>query len=239
MLGNKFSVSFKHILWIVFFCLFATKYKEILSSRLKKWGIVITLYSILISLFIDCMTGVIGCLIVLFMIIYQTKLQPLVNKKYTIILCFVLSAIFVFFVSFVMSNELVVYLVTSVFKRDITLTGRTDLYLMMFNIIKDRLLFGYGYGSSIIITPLALNYGNIQNAFWDLVMQIGLVGLAFVFVFINLIPIKSRNYYIMMYLLALIITGTVEITYGASFIIYIYYSIILDKNNKNKISLGK
>ncbi|MGF1568121.1 MAG: O-antigen ligase family protein [Nodosilinea sp.] len=76
-------------------------------------------------------------------------------------------------------------LVLGFFDKDLTLTGRTEIWPAAINKIQERPWLGYGFNgfwhdirgeSADIIRTVRWNVGNSHNGFLDLILQLGLVG---------------------------------------------------------------
>lgn len=79
------------------------------------------------------------------------------------------------------------YVVLDLLNRDVTLTGRGDLWLAVVDMIRQRPWLGYGYGafwlgmdgpSSYVVTLINWNAPHAHNGFLDISLDVGLVGLA-------------------------------------------------------------
>jgi exopolysaccharide production protein ExoQ len=77
--------------------------------------------------------------------------------------------------------------------RDLTFTGRTDIWALLIPIAKQHIILGLGYGSFWINSPLpwpGLNEGH--NGYLDVTLELGLVGLAILLAFLASYYRKAR-----------------------------------------------
>jgi exopolysaccharide production protein ExoQ len=77
--------------------------------------------------------------------------------------------------------------------RDLTFTGRTDIWALLIPIAKKHIIVGLGYGSFWINSPLpwpGLNEGH--NGYLDVTLELGLVGLVILLAFLGSFYRKAR-----------------------------------------------
>lgn len=214
LVGNKFSVSFLHLALLMLYSISRKTIKFDLKFLL------ISSLSIFISYYVNCATGLIANIILSVFYVYNEFFEKILKGKKIILINMAFSGLFIMLVDLFINSGIVQNIIVNVLHRDITLTGRTIVYSMILKFMKTCPVTGYGYGSSVIIIPTILGFSNCQNAFWDLAIQIGLFGILFIILLIIISPSKG-NFSIVAYLITLILSGTVEITYGPGFIIYI------------------
>lgn len=118
--------------------------------------------------------------------------------------------------------------VVNVLHRDVTMTGRTEIYGAYIDVMKDNWLWGYGYIRSVnIFKPLFFGCANAQNAVLQWITQIGILAVGimltlFIVIFAQLS--KKKDLKPIMPILALVYTfiflGTVEITINMNFFLW-------------------
>lgn len=127
-----------------------------------------------------------------------------------------------FLYEFILSNVYVQDFVINVLHRSLTLTGRTDIYPLLLSVMRKRIWFGYGYGTTYDISVRYFGYADTQNALSEWIIQIGVIGVAFIFLLLFNIFKKAKkenlssrwNYSLILYIYVLTILGTVEISFG-------------------------
>lgn len=186
--GTKFQVVYLHFFLIAFFF----SYKGESLRGIKKSSYVnkslFTVYIVLTALMaikVRTVTGILGVVALLFFLwIAEKNINVLLNVK-TFMIALLLSGLFVFFFDVVLSNHYVIYLVTRVFGKDITLTLRTAIYSILPDVMSSHWLMGYGYGSSYEVL-MRYGYANPQNGVMEWIQQVGFVGTIPLFVWMGI-----------------------------------------------------
>lgn len=246
LVGTKFSVAYLHMdlltLWVI------NSNKSIRAYHFSKWKVALAAaYIVAVSVRVDCMTGVMGCatLVILFLLIDSPKRRKLLPFTSPTILLMVMAGtvIFAFVVDRIMAIPAVTYLVEDVLGRDTTLTGRTNIYYMYVDRMPGHWLSGYGYGNGNEVAVSMFGYENVQNAFLQWVLQVGLLttgalAALMVQIFRHLRRKRTRNQSRVLPLVALIymfiILGTIETTFNMALILWFMLAYML-VNEKQRV----
>lgn len=231
LIGSKFNVAYFHIDLLV---LWSIKKEAWTHSIVKLKGVLyigmpLILY---ISVYIDCMTGVVGCvaLILLFELMNtpaKRKIMQLGSPTVLVVLL-VASIIFPLLVDSVLSIPTVVSFIENILNRSTTLTGRLDIYQKYYDAMKGHWLWGYGYGNGYTISMRKFGYANAQNALLQWILQTGLVATGLLVILMVIVVNQVKRFgkieqcapwLIMIYLY--VILGTVEVTFSMSFLLWI------------------
>ena len=232
LVGTKFSVAYLHMNLLTVWMM--NNKRTIMSYRLSLGKIILAaLFVIAISFRTDCMTGVLGCviLVVLFILIESPNRGRLLRftTPGMLLLSMAGSVVFAFVAEIVLSLPFVTYLIKNVFGRDTSLTGRTVVYLRYIQTIPTHWLTGYGYGNAYEVTSTQFYYDNVQNALLQWGLQIGViatVGLVLLLlkIFGQISWKNTRNMPRILLLVALIYTyvilGTIETTLNMAMILW-------------------
>lgn len=238
LIGTKFQVVYHHMLVIGLYMLVtqsATENKR--SVNYYKRNLVLTgmiALTILISVRIDCSTGIVGVLCLL-AFTWLININRDFFSRPVVFVGFVLLAFgFMWGFEAVLNNKQIITLVTVYLQRSISLTGRTIIYAKMPNVMSNHWMFGYGYGSTYEICRSKIGFADTQNALMEWIMQIGVVGtvallVVLVYAFSNSAVLKNKKQWVWFagYIYTLVFIGTVEITYTMYFfavLILIYVS---------------
>ena len=232
IVGSKFAVSYLHMnlltLWNV-----RSMWRP-LKRRMPKWLIVLlAAYIVCVALRVDCMTGIIGCLalVLLFGLVRSPKRGRLLQftSPTVLVLVLVASVAFVVLVDAILDLPFVQFVVEDVFQRNLTLTGRTNIYNAYFRRMEGHMLLGYGLGNANIASVTMFGYENVQNALLQWVLQIGVpatVALVLVMVQIFRQVHRKRLHNMRMILpivaliYAYILLGTVEVSFDMMFLMW-------------------
>ena len=230
LIGSKFSVAYLHIYLLAFFLL-KHSFKQSLNMRQVLSFILLSLLTIYISIRVDCNTGLIGSLLLMFFImIFRTNNRTL--RVFTSPLLFIgfifASSVIAFLFEIIIQTPIITNFITNTLGRDLTLTGRTEIYSVFASSMSGHWLWGYGFGNAYTASMSLFGYANAQNALLQWILQIGLVPVIFLVIFWAYIMFqvsKKKNLSQIMPAIALIyvfiILGTVEITYSMNFILWI------------------
>lgn len=233
LVGSKFAVSYLHMnlltLWRV-----RSMWRP-LKRRMPKWLIaLLAAYVVCIALRVECMTGIVGCLalVMLFGMVRSPKRGRLLQftSPMILVLMLVASVAFVVLVDAILDMPPVQYVVEEVFQRNLTLTGRTNIYNAYFRRMEGHMLLGYGFGNANIASVTMFGYENVQNALLQWVLQVGVpatVGLVLVMVqiFRQIHRKRLHNMHMILPIVALVYTyiflGTVEVSFDMMFILWL------------------
>lgn len=231
LIGTKFSVSYAHIYLLAFF-LSKTRNRSVVNQINVLLLIVYITIVFFITSKVDCNTGLIGCIIFVALVLILNASPSNALKKFGAPVLFTIiligSALFAFASEQILSLPSVANFVVNVLHRDVTMTGRTEIYGVYLDVMKEHWLWGYGYIRSVnIFKPLFFGCANAQNALLQWITQIGILSTGIlVTLFITIFKQLSKNKDLktIMPMIALIYTfvllGTVEITINMNFFLW-------------------
>lgn len=221
--GNKFAVAFLHMIFTSLFCCHQDdSWKENWFGRIK--FVLLGIYNIFICMLMKCGTGMIGCVLIMVLCLFRKYLSRIINKPLTfVVVLIVLNYLFIG-TNVVLSNPIVQNFILMIGK-DLTLTGRIDIYPKLAEIIKARPLIGYGDSTQIVMR--IVGYGNAQNGVFHIFIQYGFIGTIMFFYMccktIASIGKKRINlaYPILAYVIAMVVCSLVEICFSYNFLLAI------------------
>ena len=230
LVGNKFSVSYLHMNFLMLWMI--NNKKSITSYRYSPIRMMLGVaFYLAVALRVNCMTGVVGCLILvtIFVLIESPRCEKLLKfaSPGMLSIFIVGSMVFAFVAEIVLSIPIVSYVIKNVFGRDISLTGRTNIYALYTMTIPKHWLTGYGYGNAYDVTSTLFGFDNVQNALLQWVLQVGVIITAILIVFLlyvfsGITKRETRNMPSILAIVALIYTyvilGSVETTFSMSFV---------------------
>lgn len=225
-LGNKFQVSYTHIILLALYMYYT---KCIKDDNIKRYTeIVLILMTVIISLYTKCTTALVGVLI--FLILCHTQKNKKTNAKRIIALLVISCSILLIF-SNIINIKPIEYIIVNILHEDPTLTGRTYIYENVFTTIKSNWLLGYGYGNSYEIMTSQVHSPNTQNALMEYWLTTGLIGMLLLILLIYQI-LKNhgnkKNNALISCICMFCILGSIEITIGN------YFFVLIAMVNKGK-----
>jgi len=232
IVGTKFSVVYFHMNLLTFWVM--RRRSKSKNMKFPRWLIIVlAVFSIVISARIDCMTGIVGAVV---LVVFLSMMESPKHRKMlrfvspAVLLVFLIgSVVFSFVAEQILSIPVVSYLVEDVLGRDATLTGRTNIYLQYVDKVQGHWLAGFGYGNGNAAAVYLFGYENVQNAILQWVLQIGIpatVILLFLMmqIFHRVSVARFESITKAMPLIAAIymyiILATVETTFNMSFIMW-------------------
>ena len=244
LIGTKFSVSYLHMNLLVFWVMRRQRLRK--SLRLPAWIIIVlSAIVLLVSIYIDCMAGVLGCvaLVGLFMMMESQKYAKLLrfSSPVILLLSFIISVTFSFVAKEILNLPFVIYLLENVFGRNATLTGRLNIYLRYVERIQGHWLAGFGLGNGNAVSMTLFGYANAQNAILYWVLQVGIPTTCtmlfyMLYVFHRASLVQSKRLMEVMPLIILIyvyvILGMIEITFDMNF--FLWFAMIFLLINENR-----
>lgn len=245
LVGTKFSVAYLHMnlltMWV------AKRGGNAGIRNVSKWLIVLAAaYIVLVSIRVDCMTGVLGCimLVILFRMMEGSKRNKLLRftSPWLLLLVLIASVVLAFLAEAITQLPPVRFVLEDILQRDTSITGRTYIYQMYIGNLEGHWLTGFGYGNGNAASNLLFGYENVQNGVLQWVLQVGVpatISMAAlmmqVFRLANRCPTERRVR--LMPLVALIymyiILGTIETTFNMSFLLW-FALIFMIANGKDK-----
>lgn len=241
LIGNKFAVGYTHLLVI---CLYWCKcvYKQKKMSLFNKSVMICWwLLSIGASIYTDMATGLVGITILSLFILFHKKILSIMTKPQVALLVLIFSCIFLFVFDF-MNSSLVKFILVDILNRDLTLTGRMNIYIKVFSVLQGHWWSGYGEGSTYEVCMELLGAPNTQNGLVEALVEYGVVGLVLLLVLIacvfghkekikqmNSIPIVSMLY-------VYFILASVEITLELPFFALLAIATVCIRMKNENIS---
>lgn len=242
LIGTKFSVCYLHMnLLTLWYCLKQNfSYQDRTTKRIIWLGIP---FITLVSIYVDCVTGILGCLMLLVLFwLLNTKLQKKLIKfcsPVTMSLFLLASVIFPFVAEQVLSTPAIAYIIEDVFGRDVTLTGRLNIFEIFGDRMQGHWMWGFGWGNGNAVSVALFGYENSQNALLQWFLQAG-VPAALLFVTLMLLIMRQhhksanrlRNMPFVLLIYIYIVLGTIETTYSMSFLMW--FAVIFMLTNEKK-----
>lgn len=235
LVGTKFGICYLHMHLIVATAWGCFGFRKF--TRQKMWMLLGGLfgYSALISLYVDCMTGIVG-LVILFAYLLlvlnsnRERRQHAFFSPVSLLIVLAVCTLGVFSYVTVLKYPVVQNIIVNVLKTDLTLTGRTDIYARFVKAMHGHWMWGFGYGNSFPVSMKLFGYANAQNSMLDMVLQVGVpaaVAMTFLFLYIfkktKKIPNRVEIVSVVAMIYVYIWLGIIEITYLLPF----FYFVIL------------
>lgn len=248
IVGTKFAVAYLHMdlltLWLM---VYGQK-----GGRLKgrKWAVVlVTVFLVAVSIRTDCKTGLLGCIILatLFELLQTPKgiRLSILGTPGMLVVTLAISVLFIFVVDGIVSIPAIRYLIEEVFRRDASITGRTNIYQVLMGSMNDHWLHGYGYGNDYETAMQLFGYANVQNGLMHWVFQIGIPAtLALLAIFVQTfrqvrrskIAHRMRVMPMVILVYVYIVLATIETTFNMMFIMWfaLIYILVTEQNRGEK-----
>lgn len=244
LIGNKFNMSYLHVQLIVLLFLRRTTglYKKNLFYIL---AVLYSVLSIFISIYVDCMTGLM--LTAIFLLIYFVfyRIRSVLANPVLVVVVLLLFCCLLFVGSSILNNEYVYNFIVNVLGRSPTMTGRTRIFERIPYIMAGHWALGYGYGSAYEITMELIVAPNAQNGLLNWCLECGIFAaiLIVAMLFNSFRKVKYYNkelYPLIVILYSFCIIASIEICIGGQFFtwmffIFVYSSYEYKLNNRNQL----
>ncbi len=230
LIGTKFSVSYAHMnLMTLWFVRNRGRFRsDKKARRVIYWGMPIALLTIVR---VDCMSGVLGCLVlfVLFILMDRPAYSRMLklNSPWVLLLAMSASVIFPFISESILNIPFVVYIVENVLGRDNKLTGRLNIFEVYSRETRDYWMWGFGYGNGNAAAASLFGYENSQNALLQWVLQVGVPATVCLVLFMLVVfrqlshsNSKARCMPFVALIYMYIVLGMIETTFSMSLIMW-------------------
>lgn len=231
LLGTKFSTVYTHMYLLALWMMRRKDGKK--QNGWQNWfySIMVLLF-LVVSIRVDCMTGVLGFLLLLALHwisnIHQRRMSVMFSSPAMLTLSLIASILFPFIAERIVSIPTVTYLIQEVLGRELNLTGRMAIFQNYGRQMGDYWMWGVGYGNGNTAAEWMFRCANAQNALLHWILQIGIpttivVTVLFVAVFHQLSRYGRRNEImpIVLLLYVFLIMGMVETTMNMCFFLWI------------------
>ena len=231
LIGNKFEVVYLHFFLI---CLYMLDYKKKIYTieirRDKKvkiynkiGGIFLWVLTLIVSLIVECSTGVVGCIIIAIFVCLKGILANILNKWWVFLIATAFFNSIMFLWQSMLNNYYVEFFITQFLNKDLSLTGRTVIYSKILPVVSKQLWFGYGQGNAYYVVKNSLKvFPNAQNGILQCIINFGVLGVIFMITMFCLILYKkntSKVYPIIIMIYLYVIISAIEITFELNMIV--------------------
>ncbi len=186
-IGNKFVVSYVHCFISALFFVCTNTTRKMISyskgkvkvngftTRALAYGF--TIFSFFICWKVTCSTGMIAIVVLLVMMLIPKKIRGILATGKIMVLGVIIMNILIFGTYSLFTTSFFQSFIQNVLGKSSNMTGRMQIWAIIFEQIKRQPIIGYGYFNSVIET--ILGYGNPQNGILKLLLDTGILGLVF------------------------------------------------------------
>lgn len=218
---GKFSTAYILLFYLMFFCM-AWKGNRYFPKRWKKSLFIIQAIGCIgICIFIETSTGIIAILLFLILTLLGKNLIRIIENPFVIVGLIIASMFLIFGLSAILQLPFVQNIIVNVLHEDLSLTGRMELYNLLYPLVMKSGLWGGGFGSYVVATLAYHGWYNAQNGLAEIILKYGFVGgVTFLtLVFISVAGDKSKNIMLYLAIFVFIIVAIVEIPFNNGFIL--------------------
>lgn len=218
---GKFPTAYMLIFYLMFFGL-TWNGNRIFSKKWKKTLFVLQVIACIgICTLIETSTGIMAIFIFLILTLFGKNLMRFIDNPFVIVGMIILSMFFVLGLSAILRFSFVQNIIVNILHEDLSLTGRMELYTLLFPLILKAGLWGGGFGSYIAATLAYHGWYNAQNGLAEIILTYGFAGcIAFLLlVFTSVVCAKNSNIMFYLVILVFIVVAVVEIPFNSGFIL--------------------
>lgn len=241
--GNKFFVSYTNMAFLALCHMQDCIFKK--PKHRKIGTLTLTVVFALISLIAGCNTGLIGLLVMGILLFFNDKKgklsKLLTNPLFYCLVIFGLTFLLIGTNALLQSSAFQ-DLITNVFKRDVTWTGRVEMFALALVAFAKSPIYGFGMNSTYISD--ILGWGNAQNGILKIMLDFGTIGLivfgivcwnVFSHKKVSIVPIK-RVFPMVAFLYGMAVCCTVEINLSGMFFLGLAFVNSLKSYNNSDLN---
>ena len=182
LFGNKFVVSYLHCFTAALFFACTRDIRvnrgfvvngNIIINRLLAYFF--ALYSVAICKVVSCSTGMVATAVMILIVMAPKHIVKLFSSGKVMIICIGIITILMFGPYSLLKNPYILDFVQNTLGKSPSFTGRIQIWNMIFDVIANNPIIGYGYYNNIV--EVTLGYGNPQNGVLKLLVDTGIIGL--------------------------------------------------------------
>ena len=229
---GKFPTAYILLFYLMFFCMVWRGNCYFPKRWKKKLFIILAIGGIGICALIQTSTGIIAILAFLILILFGKRLIRIIETPFMIVGLIIASMFLIFGLSVILRLPFVQNIIVNILHEDLSLTGRMELYTLLYPLVMKSGLWGGGFGSYVAATLAYHGWYNAQNGLAEIILKYGFVGgvTFLLLVFISVIIDKSKNIMIYLTILVFIIVAIVEVPFNNGFILLLSLLQVQDDN---------
>lgn len=234
--GIKFNVGILNIQYIIFYWMYMERYEKLKKNKI----ILLILLEILVSWLAYTSTLVVIGAALLMGLVFENKIKRIVENPVFFIGIYILSATFIYWYPILLKSEPIIALSNYMGENISDMSGRTTVFKMIPIICSSHLWTGYGYGTSYEIIWGRIRVADAQNGFWELMVNIGLIG-ALLYTIMLVLPYfqmrKKRETFPLYYYIAIIVLlACVEVPYGNSLLFFAFLAMFINQEDNLELA---
>ena len=228
LVGDKFRMTYFHMLVIALwlFRVYRLRKERYVSTIVT--GVLLFALSFASSIRADCMTGVVGLVLMMLWMVIGAIAPRFVRNPITVVVAVLLSHVFMYVSTAVLNTPFISRIIEQVFQHDSTLSMRTSIYEVVPKAIAEHPIIGHGYGISFLVLTRCNHGAFIPDSQNGLAEWLVFGGLAAGIILVSMIAYvfrcvaTTRNWSpslnaLVAILYAYICMATVEVTFGEDF----------------------
>ncbi len=219
--GDKFNVTYLHFLCLILYFLLE---KE--NIKKKKIRTVFVLWTIIVSIYTECSTMILGIIVFTMLMIFKEKIIKTLYNPIFACITFLICDTIIIFNKIVLNLPIVQYIIESILNESVELTGRINIYMRLGAVLRINPLFGVGIDNNYEAAFAYTSAADLQNGALDIILSYGWVGLMILIIFL-VFTLRQSKYNIqpvlIMAIYIFILFSSVEITFRT----YFYLLLIL------------
>lgn len=234
--GIKFNVGILNIQYIIFYWMYMERYEKLKKNKI----ILLILLEILVSWLAYTSTLVVIGAALLMGFVFENKIKRIIENPVFFIGIYILSAAFIYWYPILLKSEPIIALSNYMGENISDMSGRTTVFKMIPIICSSHLWTGYGYGTSYEIIWGRIRVADAQNGFWELMVNIGLIG-ALLYTIMLVLPYfqmrKKRETFPLYYYIAIIVLlACVEVPYGNSLLFFAFLAMFINQEDNLELA---
>lgn len=243
LFGNKFTSNYVIFSFLgLFYSLYGGKIKKNIAWRAMYFILVLT--AMIYARLVDCSTAIVSDLVFLIFCFPIDVVKKITMSPKVVFGTVVFTSAFPVLMSYIIRLKFVQHIIVNILGESLTINYRNVIYnSYLFPLISNSLIFGYGYGNTMLAEKTNYAFGNAQNGLMDIVLKYGIIGAtAIVFTIIYCYTKSAKtpfNEGVSLLVYAILIAGMIEVTYSWFLLLGLFLVKLIDEKSVSVLSIKK
>lgn len=234
VLGGKFNTAYMMIIFLILFYSRMYNNKVVLRKREKQTFCMLACICIWVCFLLQVSTGMVAIVFLTVLIIIPNDFYKMVNNPLIVTSLIIGSMVVVFFISAILTLPIVQKIIVNVLHENLSLTGRTELYQLLYPLLLKSGLWGGGFGSYKAMQLGYHGWYNAQNGLAEIILTYGYMGALTFLIMVFFCALKNKSNYkaINIGIITFIVVAIIEVPFDVRFVFLLSIFATVGKMNK-------
>lgn len=241
-LRGKFPTAYILIFYLMFFCMVWNGKRYLPKNWKKPLFVIQAIGCIGICEMVQTSTGVLAILIFSILILFGKRVFRFIKNPFVMVGLIIGSMLLPLGLNVILKLPLIQKIIVEILHEDLSLTGRMELYTLLYPLILKAGLWGGGFGSYVAATLKYHGWYNAQNGLAEIILTYGFIGgITFLtLVFHSIAKATNKNIIVYLTIFVFIVIAIVEVPFNRVFflllsLLQIQYNSKFDFTNGDQL----